>query len=402
MLHTTSYNKIKKIRDYFYEITYNDFDYNYALKRFKESFKDPVIGACSSIRKGNFYGRNFDFEYDDKAYFMVRTKPTKGRYGSIGMSGLKLLSEKVIGKDPNINSEEYKFLPFLLVDGINDNHVTCNLNIAQCPDAKPTTGTKPNIEKRYELCALMLVRFVLDNFGSAKETVDYIRNYVSVYATHNELMDSEYHLMVSDLKDTYLVEFFDNQTYVFKVGDDCKHKAIMTNFRIKNTVVDDNKLIRGTVDKYGAGLERYEYLLSQYDSINSVKDMIDTMYNIRYTLAYKETDPDKVWYTEFTGDYTEHGMGDLTVTTPREEYAAVLEWARNGYKKTTRFSTIKTWQTVHGCVYDILNKRMYLNVQEDYDNTYVYDLDLYTKQEVDEKIEEVKQWCLNKFCLKTE
>ena len=92
-------------------------------------------------------------------------------------------------------------------------------------------------------------------------------------------MDSEYHLMVADLNETYLVEFFNNQAFTFRVGDDCKHKAVMTNFRIKDVNVDNNnKLIRGTVDKYGAGLERYEYLLSQYDGINSVKDMIDTMY----------------------------------------------------------------------------------------------------------------------------
>lgn len=66
---------LKKIEDYLYEVSVADLDYDWADKMFKEG--PPVgdsFGACSSMRRGNFHGRNFDWKYDNAVEFVVKPK----------------------------------------------------------------------------------------------------------------------------------------------------------------------------------------------------------------------------------------------------------------------------------------------------------------------------------------
>ena len=55
------YSDIKKIAPYLYEITYSDYreDLN------NETHSDMEVFGCSSVKNGNFYGRNFDYIFND-------------------------------------------------------------------------------------------------------------------------------------------------------------------------------------------------------------------------------------------------------------------------------------------------------------------------------------------------
>ena len=48
---------LQKIAPYLYYVTYSDWDYADGEKYFERFKPDLDLGACSSIRKGNFYGR---------------------------------------------------------------------------------------------------------------------------------------------------------------------------------------------------------------------------------------------------------------------------------------------------------------------------------------------------------
>ena len=61
----------------------------------------------------------------------------------------------------------YKALPFLVVDGINEKGLVCNNNVVPTGDKGRNTGSVPVIEKRDEICQMMLVRYILDNFDNA-------------------------------------------------------------------------------------------------------------------------------------------------------------------------------------------------------------------------------------------
>lgn len=217
------YSLLNFVKNYFYEIEYADIDYEYAYKYFKE--KQPIIfDGCSSVRNGNWYGRNLDWTYDNNAEFLVRTPNANGRYATIGIaSAISGLTNDVV-KSKAYN-DQYKIVPFMLSDGINEHGVIANMNVVPL-DKGATTKSVPKVSEELEMCSLMLVRYILDHFSSAKEAVEYIENYVSVFMPTTLLnMSYETHLMVADENETYLIEFVGNEIVTMQMD-----KPYMTNF----------------------------------------------------------------------------------------------------------------------------------------------------------------------------
>lgn len=60
-----SFTKLNTITDYLSEIYYDEINYEKAKEYFKNTTEPNIIGACSSVRNGNFYGRHLDWEYND-------------------------------------------------------------------------------------------------------------------------------------------------------------------------------------------------------------------------------------------------------------------------------------------------------------------------------------------------
>lgn len=354
---TVQSNSIRYVQDYLYEIDYNNIDWEFGKKFLQERYTN-VIGACSSVRKDNFYGRNYDWYYDNTAYFIIRVSKSKDvKYSSVGMTGgFPTITDEFV-KSGEYN-EIYKVLPFITLDGINEKGVIANLNVVPTGDMGITIGTVPTISKQDTICVMSIVRYILDNFATASEAVNYIKQYVSIYAPNKtDGLKQELHVMVADSTDTYLIEFVSNEIIVTNMDTDLNGRTYMTNFYLQGTTVDSNNHINfSSVTPYGCGLERYNVISDNINTVNSVSTMTQLMQKIKYTNAYQSsTDP--IWKTEFVDK--EH---NLTVTTDISQFMDIITRAREGYPNRKRNGVY--WQTCHSAVYDIQNKLMYLIVQE--------------------------------------
>lgn len=352
------YAQKEKIKDYLYSTYYNGLDYQGAYRFFKEKESPINPGACSSVRKDNFYGRNYDWKFDNTSEFIVNVGRIGTNYTSLGVaSGLTELTNEFVSS--NQYSELYKIVPFMMLDGINEKRVVANINVV--PTDKGKNRVMPTGESEVEICALMLVRYILDHFASATEAVEYIQEHMTIYfpvGLHE--YDYEVHLMVADPEKTYVVEFVDNSAVVVE-------KPYITNFYLNevtfnedgtvytpNDVPDGHLPTSQGITEHGSGLERFNLIVNAYEDLADKDDMRSLMDELTYTKSYTEQN----WLTEFVG------IDGLTVDNTPEEFSPIVSEAFERYSERSR-NTALTWQTVHSCVYDIENYKMYIIVQED-------------------------------------
>lgn len=381
-----AYDSIEKVKDYLYEVKYSELDYEFANNWFKNGNAAISRGACSSVRKDNWYCRHYDWNYNHDVDFIIRTPRLNGRYATVGLGGCDpSLKEDFVSTFAY--SDSYKIVPFKLLDGINEYGVFANTNVV--PNQKgETTGTIPIEEQKLELCNLMIPRFVLDNFKTAQEAIDYIRNYVSIYS-YSPLVTNfkeDIHVMIGDENKTFVMEFVDNQIVVNEF-------PIMTNFFIdgvdfnedgsvytpEDHDFDDTKsaISVNHITSHGQGLERFNILNAGFNSIvdkQSARELMDKVY---YTGAYTSRDP--IWYSECVGDMGVHG--DYTLDSRLSSLNQIWNVMRGQYADRSR-DTAETWHTVHSCIYDLKNRKIYFIAQEDGKEIEV-DFNYYTKEQVD-------------------
>lgn len=381
---------ISKVSDYLYNYTCPTLDYDYAADYFKSGDVDVSSFSCSSAKSGNFFGRNFDWLYDDNVEFVVKTAAQNNYHATIGVAGqLSKLTKKFV--ESGYYDDAYKILPFMITDGINDSGVVCNTNVVPM-DYGETTGTISPDDNPAEICSLMLPRFVLDNFSSALEAVNYIRDHMSVYVP-NKLHDMHYetHIMIADMHNAYAVEFINNQIEVI----DITNRPYMTNFHLYDVTfnvdgsvytpetMDDahNAMITNGITQFGSGLERYNIIAANIGTSGSSTGMRELMDLLTYTNTYKRsTTP--FWYTEFVG-------GQNTVISAPDDFESVVD-EYIGYYNDRQRGDGKTWQTVHSAVYDIKNKTLTLREQEG-DTDHIYSFNYYTKDEVDSQVSKINE-----------
>lgn len=342
---------IQKVQDYLYYIDYDNLDYAAATKYIAEHyFTQP---ECSSMRKGNFFGRNLDWLYDDRPVFVVNRKATGGKFASIGLAGMVL--DKATA-DADKYAEMIDYLPFFTLDGINENGVVCNVNIIPAnlkqerASERDTTGTNPG---KTDVPMICLVRRILDEAKSAEDAIYKIQNeYNIMRVEQGEFAYKEAHYMIADKDHTYVVEFINNEAVITESFVD--EKPIMTNFYLDGFDGTIESLV-DSAQTYAQGVERYMILAQKYDGVKDADSMMRAMREVNFTHAY--TNEDDIWYSEFTG-------GNLTITSPSEDFANILSQARAAYARRSRFNPV-TWQTVHTSVYDVENKTLKLSVQEE-------------------------------------
>lgn len=355
----TKVNKrvVQKVEDYLYYIEYDELDYDVGEAYFLNRY-NPDFGACSSIRNGHFYGRNYDWHYDENASFVINRKATKGKYASIGVSSSFIPNDI---PESGEYDERYNYLPFLTLDGINEKGVVCNINVLPELNQKSiTTGTNPGKPNVPMAC---LVRRILDEASSADDAIYKIQHEYNIIAPSREGLAMEMHFMIADKDKTYVVEFIDNAVVI--IDKFVNDKPIMTNFYLV-----DYDGTRESLDPYAMGIERYDILANGFDNIKNQQDMIDLMRSVMYSRAYSASE-DPVWCSEFAGQYEMYG--NLTKDSSIENYTPLLEYVRNIFANRTRDS--KTWQTVHSSVYDIPDKKLCIAVQEN-DRVYEFKLDI--------------------------
>lgn len=326
----------EKVGYYLYEITYSQYDYSDGYEYMK---RYQHIPSCSAIRKNNYVGRNLDWKFDEHPNFVIRTKAINGRHATIGVAfaGDGFTDDAA---NSGVELPEYKYLPFKMSDIINDCGVYCNMNVVPAGDKGYTTGTH---EGKQDLCQLMIPRFVCDYASSAKEALELLNN-MNIFAPLN-LIGEECHLLLCDEQDTYIIEFVQNNMVVYSNTDSFydpipNDKAIITNFYLDGwngeckTVYggysEDEVRETGLTDHAG-GIERYQHIIDGYENLHTIKDMEELMKSIKYTLSYhKDTDP--FWFSEFIGDYSEAGFGNLTIYNNQEDFKDIVEYCIEKYE----------------------------------------------------------------------
>lgn len=224
--------EFSKIKDYLYNIEYHIIDYDYTLKNdqlINKIIKDAEFGYGLTVRKGNLFGRTYTNYYDDKVEFIIHTDGGVDRHQSVGICGnLKTFTNDFV--DSRQDSEFYKSLPLLTTDGVNDSRLAVSIEFMP---KKPTTKSNDIIwaktEERYKVPAFMLVRVLLDKCSTAREAINYLKNYITI--THLNTYDVHY--LISDRTESYVVEFIDNEIKdMFYTLDEI---TILSGFKLTDT-----------------------------------------------------------------------------------------------------------------------------------------------------------------------
>lgn len=370
------YSRIKKVGDYFYEMDFNNVDYDFGKKYMAELYAGSGC-LCTVVQNGNIIGRNLDEYFDESVTVLIRVAPGNGRYGSVGLiSGIPSLNRQLM------ESGEYADVllaaPFHTVDAVNEKGLFAEINLLNREESKGrTTGTVPAVELRDKIAMPMLVRYVVDHYATVDEAVAGIRDYVSVYVPERE--SGEFHFLLTDGTKTVIMEFVENAVKVREVGPLKDYPAIMANFYVdgvelnndntitRNTSSDPDAVNQNGVTPYGSGIERHNLAVAGLSNADTIDGMKSLMRNLFYTKSYTLTE--NKWFTEFVGD-------GLKVTTPDAGFADIMDRAADAYAHRDRNNPL-TWQTVHSVVYDLANKTLAVCVQQG-ETYYMYAYDQMT------------------------
>lgn len=365
-------NRARRIADYLYEYSVDHLDYAFADDYFRNRSPYAPAGACSSVRSGNYYGRNFDWYYNEDVEFVVRTEAKDGRHATMGVAASVpgLTREEV---EQGANQDAYKILPFYLLDGVNDAGVFCNMNVVTA-DYGPTTVVPAQDDDNPDvICTLMLVRYILDNFSSALDALNYIQDHVTLYNPQS-LIDKNFdlHFMVGDATSTYVLEIIDGEV-------EFEEHDIMTNFYLHGVEFSGGEFVYTIADNpthspyddchitlYGSGLERYNYIANDLDIADTKAGMRQVMNGVLYSQAYLSAPnvANPIWHSEFVGD-------NLTVRSEASAFTAREVKYAEYFSKRDRKNPL-TWHTAHSCVYDLVSKRLFLVSQEDTAHEYEF------------------------------
>lgn len=341
----------EKVGPYLYSVNYR----NYADDSEGHIMDDVTSNyACSSVRNGNFYGRNFDYIFNDIPEFVVKVEATKDRHASIGVAMNFSITDNDI-ESGRTAEKDLAIIPNFTLDGINDAGVIISDNIAPAKDHDPITGTNPGKDN---LPLYYVPRYILDHADSADHAVELLKE-------HNitkRSFEQDLHFMIADKDKTYIAEIINNELIIKeKTGDE----QIMTNFFVNIPELTE----------HASGVERFGILKNNYAMGDDMDGMWHLMAKVRYSNAYRRS-MSPVWYSE-----------NLTQSIINNPDPAVLEDAASSVSSliTDYWNAIITdnrapanpafWHTTHNSVYDIAERKLRVTVQEDYTRYYEFSLD---------------------------
>lgn len=369
-----AYTYVHKVEDYLYSAYYDELDFDYA----KYYSVEEDFGGCTCFIKDGKVYRNYDWEIDDLADFIIHTPSTAdGRRGVIGAAAALKGLTKDVAESKSYNPL-YKVLPFRLLDGINDAGVAMAALVVPFNPATdvPTTETNPGSEK---ISASFAVRYILDRANSAQEAADIFTSTNWYVSDNAHAKGFEMHFFVSDPTTTYCLYFKNNTAYAHILGDtSCPptsvwRQKIMSNFKLNDDIIlvgnnsplwtpynrsNPSYTITG-LEKYSSGLERYNAAYEMIYDPGFVSDMNDYAKYIRYeTGAYMNSLPDKYKHaSDLVGVY------GLTNESSWADFAAGLSTVATSFAAHERNGIF--WQTVHTAVYDLVNKSVKIYGQEE-------------------------------------
>lgn len=369
------FNTIRKQGDWLYYTEYDELDYDYAKEHFEKQ-APALSGGCSCKVQNGFAGRNYDWYYNNQETFVVKTPNT------IGVAGMESLTRELLESKENVN--DFKVLPFYLQDGENADGLFAEINVVNATGFRKTI---PLIEKRESICTRMLVRYILDNFSSVNEAVEYLQNYVEIY-NPQVYLDKGYeaHYLLADSEKSVVIEFIENGIVAIPSDKSTNFHLYGVEFNedgsvnTPQTAIDGHYASENHINEYEVGLERYNALNS--GNITDVESAMSVMRGINFSKAYTNEIGEGFWYSEFVG-------GDITNDTPAndENVIARAQEYKEAFEHATREQGI-FWITTHTSVYDLANTTLYINVQEE-QQQYIFPLyDVLQLQVINDTIEE--------------
>lgn len=349
--YTQLYKNLTNKAAFLHEIEFDNY-------RFDSNLETIVVkgpAGCSSVRNGDFVGRNFDFFYNDVPTFVTRVNKTADHFASISISQHFQLSEnKLLAGE--YSAETLDLLPNCTLDGINENGVYINDNVVVIEEDGKTIETNPGKPKVH---MLLIPRYVLDHATSAEQAVSMLKNDISIYG---DCAGKAYlHYMICDASNTYIVEIFNNQIISNKKEGNAQ---IMTNFYHN----------LGYINEHGMGVERYKILEANYDEGFTKEGMFTLMKRVQFSNAYVKANN---WYSDM--NYPQ------SILSQTPEGQDPTEWDRVMNEQTQLWNDVylagdrtkgsaAPWITVHNSVYDLKNKTLQVVVQEDYEHKYNFSL----------------------------
>ncbi len=374
---SVKFNEYKKIAPNLYEVTVDNYDYDYLLKEGACNNSSAPAG-CSALRAGNFLGRNLDFIAGDVPEIIVKTPAKKGRYASVGMVGaLMWLDGNTI--ESNQDEDAKQLIPLALVDGINEKGLVAELNCVNAVDVGGLT-VKSNPGKK-EISKFCLIRYLLDNAASADEAIELLKNSDVVVARDVlglAAANYDLHFLIADKDKTYVVEFNNTKPDGEKMIV-LPNEPIMTNFYLHLA-----NYTKGSFPAHAEGVERYRKLVAQKRAIKSVADMKRVMQSIRYSNSSRQDGvyaPGKDFSNRFTcfSDNSVPDNPEVIYANYKEHIPELLSVMKNMEIETTNllkdpkmYNPNSLWVTSHNTVYDIENKTMSVAIYERFNKYYDY------------------------------
>mgnify|MGYP003312164017 CR=1 FL=1 len=331
------FKSLKRIANYLFEITFD------SLPTYKDIATDTPIGGCTSfVRDGKLY-RNFDFNFDNTAEFIVNTKNFKGMASIIGLNDSELNNDELLSQ-----------LPYHVVDGNNKYGIKVSTHVLYNDFDYEGSG-----EKTFSLTRIPFE--ILSRVKSISTIENDLLNVFNNIKIPTKLQEMGYLLqfLVTDGTNTVIIapptSASGNWTFI-----NANSNPKLTNFRYlnKTTVTrDDNDLqLRPT------GIERWN-LISNNTKLS----------DLRFTLAYESN----TRLSEFIG------LRDTTKESSNETLESVYNTAHSMYTSRTRNGD--TWHTVYSIVYSKFGIE-HLWIQEDYCIDYANNVNV--EKERAEKVEE--------------
>lgn len=356
-------------------IILDDYDFNEMI-RFKMGSDFQETGAaCSEIRKGNFVTRNLDWFQYDQATFLMAVGHTDKHLASLTVCSL----ENSFTHDfdcTGISATEANHLMGCTTDGMNEMGVYIGINVV--PFGQMSTnggnGTINYRPKKGENCnkpqlyTSLLIRLVLDHAKNLKDAERLIRETPWKDTPLLTKGGFQGHWLVATSEGSFVCEFINGEpTFTYAASPtSADYGNIMTNF--------SNYLMAnyGTVQSHGCGYERFNLLKSHYESATPEELARLVFYSKMYSEEY--TKPDYFW-TEWASD--EYPAAQLMTWRDNpstrngelwDKFVVMYNNARANYDWTVLGYDINrtrgSWYTAHSSIWDIANKTLVLDIEE--------------------------------------
>lgn len=286
-------------------------------------------------------------------------------------------------------------LPGFIADGMNEKGVAVNINVVpRTSDLPRTTGTHPDDPNFKNLVMKLAPKVVLDYASTAAEGVSVLAHR-NIIMPQTESFHFEIHMMISDVNNTYIVEFLNNQMIVISTESELADTTIqelvtdglivtkvtdlhaMTNYHVSIDSTGDFKQYSydGTeYSKYAVGVGRYNTIKRMVEEGKAVEEIMQA---IKYTHLYTDPLDSNFAFIDEIGDeafgitypMTQQWQEDTELGRMiREQFGA----ARTVYQESTdkeRRDNGTYWQTRHTCIFDLEQSNMKLYTQENYDKS---------------------------------